>query len=379
MPISKLLFVILYLSIVSFSCTHKKIDIPTDITPEIQPLKDINPKVAIGSVIEPDVSDKAYLDLIKSELNTGQALWYARWGGWSAPQSFDFEALNRVINWMGSNDIKPMVHMLLGPDNYMPDWLIDSTWQEQALDSLMQSLITNVMEANDNKNKVAVWNVINELFDDDGTYRTNMLWNKMGWESDSSRLIGEDKINDKHPVFIRKAFTYCRSLTQQKLELRDFNIESGINKYDNYNYKKNLAIYQLLTHMLNTGVPVDAVGIQGHISVGNNGWRLNDEILMQTVRKFKNLGIEVYITELDARIEDRIWSSVLAEMQKEDYYNYTKQAIIGGATQIHFWGVQDGLDKSWITNEHPLPWDENLQRKPAYYGVQKALMETKDK
>ena len=89
------------------------------------------------------------------------------------------------------------------------------------------------------------------------------------------------------------------------------------------------------------------------------------------------MGLEVYITELDAGIEKRTWTEALSQQQKTDYYNYIKQAIEGGATRINFWGMQDGLDKGWITDEHPLPWDENLNRKPAYFGIQQALKETK--
>jgi GH35 family endo-1,4-beta-xylanase len=341
------------------------------------PLKDLNPRIAIGSPIEVIFNDEKYLNTIKTEFSTGESLWYARWGGgWAAENSFDYTELNKNINWMLTNNITPTVHMLIGPDSYMPDWLIDDkTKTATELDTMLRKMIYNIMDTNGNNEKVAVWNVINELFEDDGTYRTNMLWNKIGSEQDASGLVGNEKINTEHPVFIRKAFTYCREKTSKKLELRDFNIESE-NPQTN-NYKKTKAIYQLLKHMLNTKVPIDAVGIQGHLLVGDCDWRLENNALKNTVAKFKSLGLEVYITEMDASIEKQTWSTSVAEQQKKDYYDYVKQALDGGAVRISFWGVQDGMDKGWLTNEYPLPWDKNIDKKPAYYGVQRAILELK--
>jgi GH35 family endo-1,4-beta-xylanase len=340
------------------------------------PLKDLNPRIAIGSTIEVIFNDEKYLNTIKTEFSTGESLWYARWGGWLGENSFDYTELNKNINWMLANKMTPTVHMLVGPDTYMPDWLInDQTKTATDLDSMLRKMIYNIMETNGNNEKVAVWNVINELFEDDGTYRANMLWNKMGWEQDSSSLSGAEKINEQHPLFIRKAFTYCREKTNKKLELRDFYIETD--NPSNSNYKQAKAMYQLLKHMINTKIPIDAVGIQGHLTVGKCDWIFENNALKNMVAKFKALGIEVYITELDASIENQTWSTSVAEQQKKDYYDYVKQAVEGGAVRISFWGVQDGMDPNWLTDKYPLPWDKNIDKKPAYYGVQKALMELK--
>jgi GH35 family endo-1,4-beta-xylanase len=338
-------------------------------------LKDINPRILIGAPLEIPRGDAKYFGIIKSEFNTGQGLWFARWGGWLGEDVYDYKDFNTNVNWMKENDISPAMHMLLGPDNYMPEWLINETWKKSKLDSLLRGMIYSIMDANDNKTKVEVWDVANELFDDDGTYRTNMIWLKMGWEADSSELTGDDKINKKHPLFIRKAFQYCRDKTDKKLEIRDFNIETDNPAH--FNYRKNLAIYQLIKHMLNTKIPIDALGIQGHMTVDSSNWALDNNALHNTVKKFKDLGIDVYITELDFRTSTLTWSPAVAEKQKQEYYNYVKQAIEGGATRLNFWGIQDDFDPYWLLNEHPLLWDAKLDKKPAYFGVKAALQGTK--
>ena len=344
-----------------------------DTTP-LLPLKDLNPNIAVGSPIEISFNNDKYYNTIKSEFNTGQGLWYAR-SCWQSKTSYKFSELNENINWMAQFGLKPTVHMLVGQDRYMPDWLINGNWKKTDLENMLRDMIYKIMDTNDNKNKVDSWNVINELFEDDGSYRTNMVWNKLGWEADSSGLSGDDKINKIHPVFIRKAFTFCREKTTKNLELREFNIESN-NPSTPLN-KKHKAFYQLVKHMLNVHIPIDAVGIQGHLYVGQSGWRFEKNALKNTVQKLKELGIEVYITELDASLETSVWSKTSAQKQKDDYYNYVKQAIEGGASRIYLWGIQDGMDKGWLTYEHPLLWDSALNKKPAYYGFSKALYDTK--
>ncbi len=374
LPILALPFTILLLMA---NCS-KKSPIPTDDQTDTLPkvgLKDINLRVLIGAPLEISRGNDKYRSIIKAEFSTGQSLWYPAWGGWLGENLYDFKEFNANVNWMKANNISPTMHMLVGPDNYMPDWLLSKTWQPTQLDTMLRQMIYSIMDTNDNKIKIDIWNVANELFDDDGTYRTNMMWRQLGWESDKSGLTGDDQINTEHPLFIRKAFTYCREKTSKKLELRDFNIESD--DPSTQNYRKNKALFQLVKHMINEQIPIDAVGIQGHLSIGKTDWVFDNNMLYKTVKKYKSLGVEVYITELDLRTDNRSWNTTLSDQQKQDYYKYVKQAIEGGANRINFWGLQDGFDPFWLLTEHPLLWDENLEKKPAYFGVKKALEDTK--
>jgi hypothetical protein len=183
-------------------------------------LKDINPDLLVGAPLEVHRGFDKYLNTIKTEFSTGQGLWFCRWGGWSGENLYDFDEFNQNINWMVDNGLHPTMHMLVGPDIYMPNWLINGNHTPKELDELLQNLIYSIMDSNNNKDKVNVWNVANELFDDDGTYRSNMVLRKMGWEDDKSGLADDDYINSKHPLFIRKAFTYCRDKTGNKQVLK---------------------------------------------------------------------------------------------------------------------------------------------------------------
>ncbi|MGL4632786.1 MAG: endo-1,4-beta-xylanase [Leadbetterella sp.] len=343
-----------------------------------QGLKDINPVIKIGSRL--DVVHHTYphyQSTFLKEFNSAQLTWFAGWGiGWPSKGKFRFDHFNKNINWCLQNNMYPMMHMLLGWNMYMPKWLVESEMSPQEMESQMYQMIDSIMISNDNAHKVQVWNVINELFEHKtGLYRADstMWWNKMGWEQDASGLPSSEIVNKQHPIFVRKAFEYCRKHTPNKLELRDYSIET-LDSTDMPRYIRHKAIYQLAKHMLNTGVPLDAIGVQGHHYIQFDSF-LKGLNVSQSIKRFRDLGLDVYITEMDvSNFENKVpWSQALAIKQRDMYKNYVKQCIEGGATIIHTWGLRDKDDRGWRTLEKPLLFDENLQKKPAYDGMKEGL------
>ncbi len=369
---------------------------PKTVTPPTPPattyyLKTANPAVKFGSLIYINSSttpkDVAYYkEIINREYNACQTSWFPGFNvGWLGENVYELDKFNENINFMVANKITPMMHLLFGPNFYEPDWLVKNTYTNAQLETLMKNMIDKVMESNDNKNKIEVWNVINELFANDGKYRPagkttwDIVWNQMGYEDDQSGLTGIDKVNAKHPIFIRKAFEYCRLKTGKKLELRDYNIES--NDQSNGNNFKHKGFYQLVKHMKNANIPIDAVGIQGHHEIGSIASMVSNFEIETAYKRFKDLGVEVYITELDFPSKDKVPLTEAQKLQqKSDYTNYLKQAINGGATIINTWGMYDnGEAGNWYVDQSPLLWDNNLKKKPAYDGVIKALLDTRKK
>lgn len=296
------------------------------------------------------------------------APWYPRYNIWSGPSTYDFTSLNNVVNWSHGQGKTTVMHMLAGPNTYMPNWLVTGNFNSVQLDTLMRNMIYALMDANSNKTKIDVFNVVNELFNDDGTYRVDstMVYNKMGWETDASGITGTDKINAQHPVFIGKAFQYARNKTTAKLELRDYNIT-----IPDHFPRKRKAIYQLLKHMIAKGYPVDAVGEQGHFNIGN---KPDSALFVQSVQLFQSLGLQVYLSELDDNVNQysnpQVWNSTAASNQRKDYNAIVRYAIGAGIKLINIWGVKDTV----AVTTHQLLFDKDGNAKPAYYGVQDALL-----
>ncbi|WP_461790459.1 endo-1,4-beta-xylanase [Pedobacter sp.] len=331
---------------------------------------------ATHGVINDPSPNGIYKNICQNMFNFGQAAWGP--SRWKREGGSDFNDANAVINWSKTNYGKVFLHLIAGRDAYMPTWFTTGTFTPTEMDVMLKNLVTEVMTTNDNKTKVDYWNVANELFDTNGLYET-MKWNDMGWEDDASGLTGADKVNTKHPVFIGKLFQYARQYTNAMLELRDYNFE--FNTSASPYYHKHKAFYQLVKHMKVKGYPIDAVGIQAHYTIGV-GFAGGNDLFKQTVKKFTDLGVKVYITELDIalpKVNNVItpWTAALADQQKNDYYNLIKTAYDAGIRLISIWGARDNNDASWKFGQSPLLYDENYKRKPAYYGVQKALFEIK--
>ena len=137
---------------------------------------------------------------------------------------------DELVNWGVENEFHIMHHCLIFPNKYFPKWFSKTNYSADELEYIIEVFIDEVLNSNDNKNKVDVFNVINEIFamGKSGKYRVSgdekedCKWMDMGFEKDMSGLEGEQKINDEHPIFVRKVFDVASNLTNAKLEIRDF-------------------------------------------------------------------------------------------------------------------------------------------------------------
>ena len=301
--------------------------------------------------------------------------------------SVETKYFDELVNWGIENEFHIMHHCLIFPNKYFPSWFSKSNYSSNELELIIEKFVSEVLNSNDNKHKVDVFNVINEIFamGKSGGYRVSgnekedCKWMDMGFEKDMSGLEEEQKINNEHPIFVRKVFDVASKLTDAKLEIRDFNIAFGGKKAD--------GMYQLIKHLKNTGVRVDAVGFQCHLNAGID---YNYESLRENILRFINLGVEVYITELDVglnlwgkgdkrkKVSDVIKSEDdwkwFFEEQNKIYYNLVRTAKESGVKLISDWGFRDDIPYGgWRKNQKAWMINKDYSRKEAYYSVLKAL------
>lgn len=352
-------------------------------------------------------------------MNCAQAVVFAAWphagGIWPADKPatlgefvFQTKTLDELVEWAQSNNLPVAHHLLLGPNFYMPEWFATAGYSADDLDTLLAAYFQAALNSNGNGQKVRSWNIVNEVFqtDNSGAYRSagegkwDSQWMKMGYEPDRSGLTGDAKVNDSHPVFIRKAFEYAARHTDGKLEIRDYKIEfsdapvneDGVTRIEPN--RKAMAFYQLAKHLVNSGVPIGAVGFQMHLSYGSDHYyrEYDFDDFAANVRRFKDLGLEVYIAELDVGLHwdeghevggirepnEKADFERLAAEQPKTYYGAVRAARRGGADMISTWGLIDGTMENWRKGEKALLLDERGQRKRAYQAVLRALYDTQN-
>jgi len=337
-------------------------------------LKNVNPAILVGATVQSGndeatqllMSNSALQTTFKREFNLGQTTAYPAWETWKGLNQYDFSRFNQVVNFFHDNNIPVAAHLLAGPGVYFPTWFNNGNYSNSELEGILEDYIKSTIQTNGNDTKVTYWNVANEALNWDGHYYTNAAECKLqqlGWENDLSGLTGSSKIHTQHPVWVRRALEMARKYTNKKLELRDYGT-------DFWDMDKSKAFYQLVKHLKNSGVPLDAVGLQGHFPLdGSNDWNK----LKRAIQEYKKLGLEVYVTEIDLADKAKSWSQEKATRQQVQYKQMVQAIVEAGANWICFWGVRDNWNTSWLYNEKPLLFDESLSPKPAYYGVQEGL------
>jgi GH35 family endo-1,4-beta-xylanase len=105
--------------------------------------------------------------------------------------------------------------------------------------------------------------------------------------------------------------------TGKKLELRDAAMEFPTDS-------KYKAFYQLVVHLKNLGTPLDVIGFQTHFDLEKvYDW----EGYTKNIKRYRALGLEVIIPEVDFGDTKKAWSEEKAELQKIGYYQLVTAAI----------------------------------------------------
>ncbi|MEV0564062.1 endo-1,4-beta-xylanase [Dactylosporangium sp. NPDC050588] len=267
-------------------------------------------------------------------------------GKWDATEpvqgQFDFAAADFIADYARTTGKRLRGHTLVW-HSQLPAWVsADRTAAEQR-----QVLLDHVSGvAGHFKNTVAQWDVVNEPFNEDGTFRSSVWYQR----------LGEDYIAD--------ALTAARAADPAaKLYINDYNVE-GVNA-------KSTGLYNLVQRLQARGVPIDGVGLQAHLIVGQV-----PSTLRQNIERFTALGLKVEITELDVRIPLPADASELTQ-QAADYRAVVGAcAAVAGCTGVTTWGV--GEADSWVPAFFPgygaaLLFDEQWRARPAYSAVVEAL------
>jgi endo-1,4-beta-xylanase len=184
------------------------------------------------------------------------------------------------------------------------------------------------------KGKIAQWDVVNEAFADG---------NSGGRRDSNLQRTGND--------WIEVAFRTARAADPSaKLCYNDYNIE-------NWNWAKTQGVYNMVRDFKSRGVPIDCVGFQSHFNSGSP----YDSNFRTTLQNFAALGVDVAITELD-----------IQGASASTYANVVNDCLaVSRCLGITVWGVRDS--DSWRSDQSPLLFDNNGNKKSAYTSVLNAL------
>ncbi|MER5447909.1 endo-1,4-beta-xylanase [Streptomyces sp. NPDC002766] len=310
------------------------------------PLRDL--AAAKGKVIGTAVTGSkltgTYGDLAGAQFNSltpGNAM---KWGSVEPTQgSFNWTEADQIVAFAQAHNQQVRGHTLVW-HNQNPSWLTNGSWTSAQLGSLLQNHIAT--EVGRYKGRITAWDVVNEPFNEDGTYRSTIWYNGLGAD------------------YIANALTWAHAADPAaKLYINDYNVE-GVNA-------KSTALYNLVKDLKARGVPIDGVGLQAHLIVGQV-----PATLQQNIQRFADLGVDVAITELDVRMALPADSAKLAQ-QAADFKSVVAACVaVTRCAGVTVWGFADS--DSWVPGTFPgygaaTPYDDNYAPKPAYYAIAEAL------
>lgn len=299
-----------------------------------------------------------------------------------APGVYDFKAADDFVAFGKQNNMFIVGHTLIW-HNQTPAWFFTNKKGEPNTPKEQKERLRSHIEAVAGRysGKVQAWDVVNEVIDNDGSYRPTTWVNSIG---DGDEMV-------------KLAFKYASEYAP--------NTELYYNDFNAWRPEKREGIVRMVKMLQKEGIRIDGIGIQAH-------WGLNfpkNEYIQQAIDAYAALGIKVMITELDIDVlpltkEGQIIGKSMMESQFqleefETFFDpYKKGLPLDVENQlanrykeifeiflknkdkidrVTFWGVHDSM--SW-KNDYPIPnrtnypllYDRNSKPKLA----RKAILET---
>lgn len=280
----------------------------------------------------------------------------------SQPGVYDYSSAEQILNFAHQNQMKMRGHTLVWHDAN-PKWLVESLNNTPSRD-LLTNYVTEV--AGHFRGKFHSWDVVNEaIFPDDGE--------KNGMRSSSPwyKAFGGER-------YIDEAFFAAKAADPGTLLFyNEANIESDFYRH----LVRREATLSLLERLKSRNVPVDGLGIQGHLKA--YGYHFDENKFSRFLDDVGAMGLKVIITELDVadiggpRNTELRDADVAALTKRFLDVAFSKPFTLGCLT----WGLSDRyswLSKMWRYKwadgslSRGLPFDENFKPKPMWQAMASA-------
>ncbi len=291
---------------------------------------------------------------------------------------YDWTNFDKMSAYAKANHIPiRAMHLLDGyTTDSAPQWL-----QQMSNDELREYIklhFTAILTRTDFKEA----SVVNEAFYGAGIPGNNFFYARLGEK------------------FIEDAFAVAHDVSPQTVLILNDNIvygprgehsDDGVWTNSVINGESN-AIFNFVSEKVAKGTPINGVGIETHIIASdfasndaNGAVEKYKKDLMMLMEKYKNIGVDVYITEFDINIAGlpSDWSSQQKQEHKAKIYRAIFEACLSSVNckSVTTWGFSDKA--TWMftdgypygAGESPLPLDMNYQPTISNYEIKQALFE----
>jgi endo-1,4-beta-xylanase len=297
----------------------------------------------IGPAIanSPLINEPIYRDTAAREFNFLTPETAMKWAATHPqPNTYTFGQADTIFNFAANNNMAVHGHNLIW-QIYNPDWLSSGNYSRDQMIAIMADHIYTV--AGRYSGGILAWDVVNEALDNNGNLASGIWRDRLGTD------------------YLDLAFLFARDADPNALLVyNDWGTETVNNK--------STGMYNMIRSMLDRGIPIDGVGFQMHITTDG----INYDSFAQNLQRFADLGLILFVTEMDVRMQLPVTSDKLAT-QANVYRNgidvCLNQPAVAG---FQMWGFTDR--HSWIPGSFPgwgaaLIFDSDYNPKPAYDAI----------
>jgi endo-1,4-beta-xylanase len=350
-----------------------------------QKLKDVyKDAFLIGAAVNPSITsgrDKASQDIVLKHFNAITAENVLKASSINPqPGVYNWRPADDYVAFGEKNKMFIIGHTLVW-HNQVPAWFFTNAEGKPNTKEEQIERLRNHIEAVAGRyaGRINGWDVVNEVIDNDGSYRNSNWVNAFG----------------SGDTLVKYAFKFAAQYAP--------NTELYYNDFNAWRPSKRDAIVRMVKMLLKEGIRIDGVGMQGH-------WGLNypnNKYIEDAIDAYAACGVKVMITELDVDVlplskEGQIagWAANAdKQLQLEEFEIFLdpyKQGLPDSVqkqltnryaelfsifykkknkiSRVTLWGVHDGA--SWkngspIPNRtnYPLLWDRQYKPKPALNAV----------
>lgn len=281
------------------------------------------------------------------------------------PERYDFGPADVIADFAQTHHQQMRGHTFCW-HRALPDWVTRTVTKANAEKVLVNHIN---MVAGRYRGRISSWDVVNEAIQIDdgqpGGLRHSFWYQMLG------------------PVYLDVAFHAAHAADPDAvLCYNDYGLESE----GRYGDGKRAAVLTLLQGLQERGVPIKALGIQSHLRAVDNGDRQRfGNGLAQFIGAVRDLGLSVYVTELDvddSRLTGSIQNNddIVADTVKR-YLNVVLDT--DAVSTIITWGVWDTPHRTGATPsngplaQRPLVFGPQGEIKPASWVVEHAFQRIK--
>jgi endo-1,4-beta-xylanase len=294
-------------------------------------------------------------------------LWYQLKPSPDAP--LNFGPGDEIIGFAEKNNQLVIGAHLAWDEGFGEGWTDDDLWglsREEA-----QQLLYGVIrrEVAHYKGRVDGWIVANEVTDpheaDRFGFRTNIPW---------YHTIGRS--------YVARSFHIAEEQDPNALRIiNEFGFET-VNEWGDRPEPRRRAYLKVIDYLLERNVPVQAVGIQGHLLADDFGRRFDERGYRAFLRDVADRGLPILITEMDVLDEglptdrkkrDRMVAEVYRRYLDVTLDEKAVKAVVAfGLTDRYTW-LDEDQPRDDGTHRRPLAFNRRLEPKPAYYAISRAF------